>query len=58
MPNLMGTIILPHQTVLSQNMDSLATYIGIVPRLDQSPKALNHKRANVGNGTIKAPSGS
>lgn len=55
MPNLMRTIILPHQTILSGDMESQANYIGIVQRLVQRPKALNHKRANVGNETIKAP---
>lgn len=40
------------------NVDSLATYVGIVPGLVQRPNALNAKNIITGHKTVKAPSGS
>lgn len=56
--NLTRMIILPCQTVFAGNVDSLATYIGIVPGLIQRPNTLNAERAIIGHETVEAPNNS
>lgn len=51
-------IKLPHQTILTRDVDSLGTYIGIVPGLVQRPNALNAKSPIIEQETVEAPNNS
>lgn len=51
-------IILPCQTELAGDVDSLATYVGIVMGLVQRTNVLNEKRAIIGHENVHALSGS